>query len=33
MDKDALKKLKRQYEQKSEEVLKDIDAMGKYKSR
>jgi hypothetical protein len=33
MDKDALKKLKKQYEQKSKEVLKDIDAMGKYESK
>jgi hypothetical protein len=30
MDKDALKKLKKQYEQKSKEVLKDIDALAKH---
>jgi hypothetical protein len=33
MDKDALKKLKKQYEQKSKEVLKDIDALGKCESK
>ena len=33
MDKDELKKLKKQYEQKSIEVLKDIDALGKYESK
>jgi hypothetical protein len=30
MDKDALKKLKKEYEKKSKEVLKDIDALAKY---
>jgi hypothetical protein len=33
MDKDALKELKKQYEQKSKEVLKDIDALGKFESK
>lgn len=33
MDKDALKKLKKKYEQKSKELLKDIDALGKYESK
>jgi hypothetical protein len=33
MNKDALKKLKKQYEQKSKEVLRDIDALGKYESK
>ena len=33
MDKDALKKLKKQYEQKSKEVLKDIDALAKHESK
>jgi hypothetical protein len=33
MDKDALKKLKKQYEQKSKEVLKDIDALGKCETK
>jgi hypothetical protein len=33
MDKDALKKLRKQYEQKSKEVLKDIDALGKYETK
>ena len=33
MDKDELKKLKKQCEQKSKEVLKDIDALGKYESK
>jgi hypothetical protein len=30
MDKDALKKLKKEYEKKSKEVLKDIDALAKH---
>ena len=33
MDKDALKKLKKQYEQKSKEVLKDIDHFGQNTNR
>lgn len=33
MDKDALKKLKKEYEKKSKEVLKDIDALGKYEDK
>jgi hypothetical protein len=33
MGKGALKKLKKQYEQKSKEVLKDIDALGKHESK
>jgi len=33
MDKDALKKLKKLYEQKSKEVLKDIEALGKYEGK
>jgi hypothetical protein len=32
MHKDALKKLKKQYEQKSKEVLKDIDSLAKHES-
>jgi hypothetical protein len=30
MDKDALKKLKKEFEKKSKEVLKDIDALAKH---
>jgi hypothetical protein len=30
MDEDALKKLKKEYEKKSKEVLKDIDALAKH---
>jgi hypothetical protein len=33
MDKDALKKLKKEYEKKSKEVLKDIDALAKYETK
>ena len=33
MDKDALKKVKKQYEQRSKEILKDLDALGKYESK
>jgi hypothetical protein len=33
MDKDALKKLKKQYEQTSKEILKDIETLGKYESK
>ena len=33
MHKDALKKLKKQYEQKSKEVLKDIDALAKHETK
>ena len=33
MDKDELKEVKKQYEQKSKEVLKNIDALGKYESK
>jgi hypothetical protein len=30
MDKDALKKLKKEFEKKSKELLKDIDALAKH---
>ena len=33
MHKDALKKLKKEYEQKSKEVLKDIEALDKYETK
>jgi len=33
MHKDALKKLKKEYEQKSKEVLKDIESLGKYETK